>query len=172
MVSILANSVLYIVIFDILLVFFTFFRAIPNRLTNSESPDNFISLADDFEYLACAVLPPGRFGMKEITYSLSFLLDSGVDVAWGCFLTLLAAMLSVKEMSLVSFVKSMYCFVEQILELLLLAWDLCDRAFGESRIMQGGDVSIDVTSIIDDLVLLIDLSRSVFISLVFPKVLK
>ena len=110
--------------------------------------------------------------MKEITSSLSFLLDTGVDVAWGCFLALLAAMLSVKEMSLVSFVKSMYCCVEQVLELLLLPWDLCDSAFGESRILQGRDVPIDVTSIIDDLVLLIDLPRSVFISLVFPKVLK
>ena len=90
----------------------------------------------------------------------------------GCFLALLVAILSVKDMLLALFVKSMYCCVEQILELLLLPWDLFDSAFGESRILQTGDVSIDVTSIIDDLVLLIDLSRSVFISLVFPKVLK
>ena len=86
--------------------------------------------------------------MKEITSSLSFLLDTGVDVMWGCFLRLLATMLPVEEMSFVSFVKSMYCSGEQILEILLLPWDFCDGAFGESRILQVEDMSKDVTSII------------------------
>ena len=110
--------------------------------------------------------------MKEITSSVSFLLDAGVKVIWECFLALLVTIFLVKKMSLGSFVNSIYCNGKQIREILLLPWASCNGAFGESRIVLVERVSVDVTSIMYDPVLWTDLFRSVFISLVFPKVLK
>ena len=58
---IVANSALYSLIFAALFQDFTFFLALSSDFMNSFSPNNLISLADDFEYSTCSLLSSGNF---------------------------------------------------------------------------------------------------------------
>ena len=83
---IVANSALYSLIFATLLHDFAFFLALSNDFMNSFSPNNLISLADDFECSTCLLLSSGNFWTNTRTSSFFLLLVKGVDVTKKGFL--------------------------------------------------------------------------------------